>query len=149
MLTTHRALQLHCLADDLRAKASQCARASENLARIRNVKGEAIYRHRALRYALVALIVQARLDRDVLELEASRWETLREGCRARLQPALERRPCNALNVEIGQPSERCIDRAPAHLRGMGLRWLASGGDMFVFGRCSFAVCPKRLVVEVA
>jgi hypothetical protein len=68
----------------------------------------------------------------------------RETCNARLRSDVPRRPGNALNIEVGQPADRCIDKAPREWRGRGVsgfRWLASGGDAFVFGACSSA-CPR-------
>lgn len=65
-------------------------------------------------------------------------------CDARIQPALERRPGNALNVEIGLPSARCTLRTPDHWPesvGAG-RWLLSGGSPLVLGCCTRAGCPR-------
>lgn len=71
-----------------------------------------------------------------------RFSVVRESCGARVQPELERRPGNALNVEIGQPQARCINKRPEHWpEGVSsLRWLASGGESLVFGCCG-GPCP--------
>ena len=61
------------------------------------------------------------------------------GCKSRVQPPLEGRPGNALNLEIAQPMARCINSQPANWpagRGYGLRWIASG-----FGACCVGNCP--------
>lgn len=64
---------------------------------------------------------------------------MRQECKARIRIPLERRPGNALNVEIGQPADRCIQKRPHHWpKSMtAIRWLASGGEALVFGCC----CP--------
>ena len=49
------------------------------------------------------------------------WGDLRPYCPDALSPPLERRRANALNVEIGQPLQRCKVRSPD---GRGLAWLA-------------------------
>lgn len=74
---------------------------------------------------------------------ASRFDNFRATCRCRLVPEVERRPGNALNIEIGQPQPRCIEKKPEHWPESmsGLRWLASGGNWSVFGLCSFD-CPR-------
>lgn len=67
-------------------------------------------------------------------------------CPHQLRLALERRPGNALNIEIGQPMPRCRLRAPRHWSGFdprGTRWLLSGGNGLVFGICSASSCPLR------
>ena len=68
----------------------------------------------------------------------------REGCTARLRGEIERRPGNALNVEIGAPIDRCLDKRPHtwHEGSVsGVRWLASGGDPLIFGPCA-PTCPR-------
>lgn len=64
---------------------------------------------------------------------------MRQECNARIRIPLERRPGNALNVEIGQPADRCIEKRPHHWPNSmtAIRWLASGGEALVFGCC----CP--------
>lgn len=65
-------------------------------------------------------------------------------CPNRITPALERRPGNALNVEIGQGLDRCRLRTPKHWNGASaLRWLASGGSPLVLGACSRSSCPLK------
>lgn len=65
-------------------------------------------------------------------------------CPHRIQPALERRPGNALNLEIGAPAARCTMRKPKHWGEVGaLRWLGSGGSPLVFGVCSASGCPLK------
>lgn len=63
-------------------------------------------------------------------------------CAALVQPHLERRPGNALNVEVGQPAPRCLLKTEWSDRISGYRWLASGGSLLVFGPCDIANCPK-------
>jgi hypothetical protein len=65
------------------------------------------------------------------------------GCPSRIELSVERRPGNALNLEIGAPQPRCKLKPPSHWptgRGTVTRWLASGGDALVLGHCS-ARCP--------
>lgn len=55
----------------------------------------------------------------------------------------QRRGGNALNVEIGEPLARCLQKQPEEWRGRGmssLRWLASGGSPLVFGPCTPRAC---------
>jgi hypothetical protein len=66
-------------------------------------------------------------------------------CSDRIEPPLERRPGNALCIEIGQPLQRCRQQTPEHWNGHdagATRWLLSGGSPFVLGLCSPATCPK-------
>lgn len=58
-------------------------------------------------------------------------------CPDRLSPAFERRPANALNVEIGAPAPRCADRSPD---GRGRAWLHSGGSALAYGHCRASKC---------
>jgi hypothetical protein len=68
----------------------------------------------------------------------------RETCGASVTPAFQHRPGNALNVEPIQPWARCLDKKPAHWPegSSALRWMASGGEAWVFGPCS-ANCPRQ------
>ena len=62
-------------------------------------------------------------------------------CRYRIDLELPRRPVNGLNIEIGAPASRCTLKPPAHWPdGMVLRWLASGGEALVLGKCT-GNCP--------
>lgn len=66
-------------------------------------------------------------------------------CRFRIDPDLQRRPANALNIEIGFPMPRCILKTPENWEGTSVtaaRWLLSGGDVFVFGICT-CNCPLK------
>lgn len=75
---------------------------------------------------------------------AEAFRAYADACPNRVEPAAERRPANALNVEIGAPMDRCRLRTPAHWRGAGaLRWLASGGSPLVLGVCCASKCPER------
>ena len=68
-----------------------------------------------------------------------------DDCPHRLGIPLERRPGNALNVEIGSAAYRCVLKPPDHWpknKGMVLRWIGSGGSFLVFGTCSAASCPR-------
>lgn len=137
MMTTHRALQVHVLLDDVRAQASQLARAAANARQIGVVRywREALVRARRLRR--VERLLVARLFRD-------QWALRRCSCSGLVAPPLERRPGNALNMEIGQALPRCLDKPPRSWgtkAPMGLRWLGSGGSPLVFGLCS-ARCPR-------
>lgn len=64
-------------------------------------------------------------------------------CPHYVETPLERRPGNALNVEIGAPVPRCTLKEPDHWpqKGLGPRWLFSGGSPLVFGFCS-EDCPR-------
>lgn len=72
------------------------------------------------------------------------WQVFRESCGRRRGLPVERRPANALNIEIGQAQERCTAKTPREWQGKdpdGSRWLASGGSPLVLGLCS-ANCPE-------
>jgi hypothetical protein len=60
---------------------------------------------------------------------------------------VERRPANALCVEIGAPAPRCINKRPEHWAGLGvnssIRWLASGGSALVFGVCDYCCLKEK------
>ena len=74
----------------------------------------------------------------------ARWQLdLRFGevaavCRHRLVVASHRRPGNRLVVEHVAPLPRCVQQAPD---GRGAAWLASGGEVAVYGACCLANCP--------
>lgn len=72
-----------------------------------------------------------------------RFSVVRESCPSRREMATERRPGNALNVEIGTAHPRCVERKPEHWPESmsALRWIASGGELLVFGLCA-GECPK-------
>lgn len=72
-----------------------------------------------------------------------RLSVVRESCPSRRELATERRPGNALNVEIGTPSARCVEKRPEHWPESvsAIRWIASGGELLVFGHCA-GECPK-------
>lgn len=62
-------------------------------------------------------------------------------CRFRIDLELPRRPANALCIEICTPVPRCTLKPPSHWpEGMVLRWLASGGEALVLGKC-IGNCP--------
>jgi len=63
------------------------------------------------------------------------WPELSAHCQNRIDPTVERRRCNGLNVEISAPSPRCLRRSPD---GLGLRWFMSGGSVLAYG-----ICDKR------
>jgi hypothetical protein len=67
------------------------------------------------------------------------WNELSSSCEYRIEPELERRPCNGLNVEIGQPMPRCSRRSPDRY---GLRWVLSGGSPLAYGLCVQGRCPR-------
>jgi hypothetical protein len=60
-------------------------------------------------------------------------------CPDRRELPVERRPANALNVEIGSPQPRCMRRSPD---GRGAAWMMSGGSMLAYGCCSERACPR-------
>lgn len=66
-------------------------------------------------------------------------------CKHYAEPTLERRPGNALNLEIGTPMPRCLLKRPEHWpeTASTLRWLGSGGGLFVFGPCTRQYCPTK------
>lgn len=68
------------------------------------------------------------------------WGEFSAGCGHRAQPELERRPANALNIEIGTPAARCLARPPdgrgVTRDGSTLAWLRSGGSLLAYGRCA-------------
>jgi hypothetical protein len=71
------------------------------------------------------------------------WEQ-RDTCVHRIVLGIERRPANALCIEIMTPLPRCTLKLPDHWTGSGasaLRWIGSGGSYLVFGRCS-QNCPR-------
>lgn len=74
-----------------------------------------------------------------------RFAEVSRACPNRVELPLERRPANALNLEIGQGLDRCMVQRPAHWpEHMGaLRWLASGGTALVLGPCSAGECPLK------
>lgn len=59
-------------------------------------------------------------------------------CTDRIDVALERRPANALNVEIMTPSPRCRQQSPD---GRGSAWILSGGAPLAYGTCCRSSCP--------
>ena len=71
----------------------------------------------------------------------SDWLQRRHTCGACVTPTFLHRRANALNVEPMQPQARCLNKRPDHWGDVSaLRWIASGGDVLVFGLCS-ANCP--------
>lgn len=76
---------------------------------------------------------------------AIRFEDFAPACPDRIEPALLRRPANALNIEIGAPMPRCRLNTPEGWDGAdhrAARWLASGGSALVLGVCACATCPR-------
>jgi len=69
-------------------------------------------------------------------------------CASQVLFQVQRRPVNGLNVEIGQPLPRCLNKLPEHWTGTGAssaRWIASGGSALVFGYCTPNACPKEML----
>lgn len=62
-----------------------------------------------------------------------------ETCRSRLEPSLERRRVNGLNIEIGSTLPRCTRKSPDD---RGLVWLLSGGSPLAYGHCTPSACPR-------
>lgn len=54
MLTTHRLIQLHNLADDLSSRARVCLRGAANLERIGNKRGAQYQRAKGFRFQVIA-----------------------------------------------------------------------------------------------
>lgn len=68
-----------------------------------------------------------------------------KNCPYLIEIAIESRPANALNVEIGKAADRCQIKTPSHWGDadpLGSRWLLSGGSPLVFGWCTPNNCPK-------
>lgn len=61
MITTHRLIQLHNLADDLSSRARVCLRGAANLERIGNARGAQHQRAKGLRYQAIADAAALRL----------------------------------------------------------------------------------------
>jgi hypothetical protein len=108
--------------------------------RIEGRNREELYEHGYSRAAQAAEDKDGRLERFRV-LDASPTPDL--PCPSRVTPALVRRLANALNVEPIQPWARCLNKRPVHWPegSSSLRWLASGGEAFVFGPCS-RECPR-------
>lgn len=64
----------------------------------------------------------------------------KESCPHFIEVRAEKRPANALNVEVGQPAHRCTLKTPWNGQIDALRWLYSGGSPLVLGCCD-AKCP--------
>lgn len=77
------------------------------------------------------------------DLGTAAFRRFAAACRHCVEPTPERRPGNALNIEVGRPAARCMMRTPEHWpEGVTAgRWLASGGSPYVLGRCSRSCCP--------
>jgi hypothetical protein len=70
------------------------------------------------------------------------FEVFSSACKSRIVLPTPRRAANALNIEIGTPAARCLNKRPKNW-GEAItshRWLASGGDALVFDPCS-RNCP--------
>lgn len=61
MISTHRLIQLHNLADDLSSRARVCLRGAANLERIGNALGAQYQRAKGLRYQAIASAAARRL----------------------------------------------------------------------------------------
>ena len=71
---------------------------------------------------------------------------MQNDCKSRLELAVAKRPVNGLNIEIGTPAARCINKPPVNSAGVkanAFRWLLSGGSELAFGVCCQATCPLR------
>lgn len=74
--------------------------------------------------------------------ERAKFGEFAEQCECRVVVPLERRPGNALNLEVGTPAARCRMLTPVHWKGASaFRWLASGGSPLVLGQCERRACP--------
>jgi hypothetical protein len=135
--STHRVLQLSQLSDSLSAIATECERAARNAAHIRNHTAATRFANRARRAHWINQEVTARL-----QPVAQDFESFASACKSRIELDTPRRPGNALNIEIGTPAPRCMNKRPDHWGESmtAIRWLASGGDALVLGVCSRS-CP--------
>ncbi|OZI59920.1 hypothetical protein [Bordetella genomosp. 11] len=61
MLSTHRLIQLHNLADDLSSRAQVCLRGAVNLDRIGNARGAQYQHAKSVRYQRIADAASRRL----------------------------------------------------------------------------------------
>jgi hypothetical protein len=69
-------------------------------------------------------------------------------CPERIVLGVERRPANALNLEIGAPQDRCRCLTPEEWGAAdprAVRWLSSGGSALVLGACTAKACPMPAV----
>jgi len=64
-------------------------------------------------------------------------------CSYRLTAAPPRRRGSCLCVEAAAPVPRCMLKAKDIPQDHALRWLGSGGDIFVFGPCTENACPSE------
>lgn len=81
-------------------------------------------------------------DRMTEQASINAFRAYAAACPYRIDLPVERRPGNALNVEIGAPMPRCRLRTPEHWGGASaLRWLGSGGTPLVLGNCVRSQCP--------
>jgi hypothetical protein len=77
---------------------------------------------------------------------AEAFQIYAESCPNLVQLGVQRRPGNALNLEIGAPMPRCKLRPPPSWGPKApsvARWLMSGGDPLVLGLCSRGACPLK------
>lgn len=65
-------------------------------------------------------------------------------CPSLWEMEVERRPGNALNLEIGAPANRCSEQSPD---GRGMAWFLSGGSKLAYGVCCQSMCPRLSEVE--
>jgi hypothetical protein len=76
----------------------------------------------------------------------SGFSAIVEACLSRRELRVERRPGNALNIEIGAPMPRCMFQPPdgrgVTRDGGTLDWLRSGGAELDYGICCADKCPK-------
>jgi hypothetical protein len=68
------------------------------------------------------------------------FAAFKASCPALWELEVERRPGNALNLEVGQAADRCSLQSPD---GRGLAWELSGGSKLAYGACCASACPRR------
>jgi hypothetical protein len=71
---------------------------------------------------------------------------VRANCPSRVNLGTPARKANALNIEVGQPLPRCMEKPPEHWGPNApsvLRWIGSGGNLLVLGHCD-ANCPRGI-----
>lgn len=79
-------------------------------------------------------------------MDVEAWKDFQTACTSCYRLPLERRPANALCVEIGSPLDRCLLQPPdgrgVTRDGGTLDWLRSGGSALAYGVCCLASCPE-------
>jgi hypothetical protein len=84
-----------------------------------------------------------RLYGDIQPIEfGDHFDELSELCPSRRDIGTPMRKANALNIEVGQPMPRCMDRSPD---GRGAIYHLSGGSLLAYGKCCASGCPRTKI----